>query len=246
LSVDFIENSLPFYKAGNIPLLLPILILTIINFAGASLGRLMAIPPGNVTPLWPPSGIALAALLLFGYRLWPGVWLGSFAFNLLFFYLPDQHIPGLSTLLCCVGIATGSTLQALAGTYCARRWGNYNPREWNPKAFFKMLFLAGPFCCLIATTIGSISLSLNGFLAERDILNTWVTWWFGDTAGVMAFGGLTLSSAQHFTGRNRLTMRNRKAYLWHVCALLAIVLGRHLVGLANAARAHGSRRPCAF
>ena len=59
--------------------------LSAIYVATAKLGFLLAIHPGNVTAVWPPSGIALAALLIGGNRLWPGIWLGSFLANTLVF-----------------------------------------------------------------------------------------------------------------------------------------------------------------
>ena len=61
------------------------LAIAIVYIATAQPGFLIAIPPGNVTVVWPPSGIALAAVLLLGYRAAAGVWLGSFLVNLLFF-----------------------------------------------------------------------------------------------------------------------------------------------------------------
>src|SRR5215213_5847587 len=63
------------------PWLLRALGVTLVYLATAKVGFLMAIPPGNVTAVWPPSGIALAVLLLWGPRLWPGIWLGAFLAN---------------------------------------------------------------------------------------------------------------------------------------------------------------------
>ena len=86
-------------------------LLAALYFAAAKLSLLVAIPPGYATAIWPPSGIALAALLLWGNRLWPGVWLGSFAANL--------TVEG--ALLASTVIATGSTLQAFAIATLVRR-----------------------------------------------------------------------------------------------------------------------------
>jgi len=58
-----------------------IALLAALYFLSAKLALALAIPPGYATPIWPPSGIALAALLLAGTRLWPGVWLGSLLAN---------------------------------------------------------------------------------------------------------------------------------------------------------------------
>ena len=65
------------------PLSVSILVLAFVYFIGGRLGLLLAIPPGYATAVWPASGVALAALLLYGYRLWPGVLLGSFFVNIL-------------------------------------------------------------------------------------------------------------------------------------------------------------------
>src|SRR5437763_5331379 len=79
------------------------LFIAIVYFAAAELGLSVASLHRNVTPVWPPAGIAIAALLIFGPRLWPGIFLGAFAANVL------TNIPVGSTL----GIAAGNTLQAL-------------------------------------------------------------------------------------------------------------------------------------
>ena len=57
-------------------------LLAAVYFAAAKVSPFVAVPPGYATAIWPPSGIALAALLLWGNRLWPGIWLGSFAANI--------------------------------------------------------------------------------------------------------------------------------------------------------------------
>ncbi len=89
-----------------------IALLTATYFAAAKFSLLLAIPPGYATAVWPPSGIALAALLLGGTPLWPGVWLGAALTN-----LTVQGSPLLAGL-----IATGNTLEAVAGAELIRRW----------------------------------------------------------------------------------------------------------------------------
>src|SRR5574338_672460 len=81
----------------------------------ARLGQSVAIEPGNVTAVWIPSGISVAALILWGVGLWPGVWLGAFAYNL-WFFLHGGLIDAPAAMALAVGIATGSTAMALAGS----------------------------------------------------------------------------------------------------------------------------------
>src|SRR4051812_10849776 len=91
-----------------------VLALTPVYVATARLGLLLALPPEKkATAVWPPSGIAFAALLLFGYRVWPGIWLGAFLANPWDFSNPANAFSLPAHLLVSAGIATGSTLQAL-------------------------------------------------------------------------------------------------------------------------------------
>src|SRR5713101_2652246 len=83
-------------------------------FAAAKLGLTAASLKGNVTPVWPPAGLALAALLLFGSRLWPGVALGALLVN-----ATTPGVPFLSA----IGVAAGNTLAALLAAYLLRRAG---------------------------------------------------------------------------------------------------------------------------
>ena len=83
------------------------LIVAIIYFAGAELGLSLASVHENVTPVWPPTGIAIASLLIFGPRVWPGVFVGALAANLL------THI----SIGSAIGIATGNTLEAVVATH---------------------------------------------------------------------------------------------------------------------------------
>src|SRR6266498_1843892 len=88
------------------------LFLAAVYFVAAKLSLVFAIPPGYATAIWPPSGIALAALLLWGTRLWPGVWLGAALVN-----FTIEGSPLLAVL-----IATGNTLEAVVGAALIRRY----------------------------------------------------------------------------------------------------------------------------
>src|SRR5687768_3510878 len=87
------------------------------------LGLALAQPPAEkATVVWLPSGIALAAVLLVGYRIWPGIWLGAFLANLWDFFEPANQFSLAAHLMASGGIALGSTLQTLLGAYLLRRW----------------------------------------------------------------------------------------------------------------------------
>ena len=111
--------------------------LVVIYVVTARLGLLLALPPEKkATAIWVPSGIALAAVLLYGRRLWPGIWLGAFLANLWDFSDPANAFSLAAHVAVSSGIATGSTVQALAGSALLRRLiGPGSPFERTSNAF---------------------------------------------------------------------------------------------------------------
>ena len=162
-------------------------------YAAGSLGQILAIPPGNVTLVWPPSGIALAVLLLGGDRLWPGIWLGAFLVNVRTLFDLDPQPRRLPPLLAAgAAIATGSTVQALVGS----RLIDYlaGGRSFLDQARGVFRFAAGAMLmCLISSTVGATSLALGGFIPWDAHGLVWRTWWLGDLAGVLVFTPLLLA-----------------------------------------------------
>src|SRR5262245_28681472 len=92
-------------------------LLAAVYFGAAKLGLTMAFVSEQVTAVWPSTGIALAALLLFGYRVWPGIMLGAFLAN------ATAH----ESLATAAGIALGNTLEALAAAWMLRRLVKFDP-----------------------------------------------------------------------------------------------------------------------
>src|SRR4029077_3357312 len=150
--------------------------------------------------IWPPSGIAIGALLLFGADLWPGVFLGSLILNGLVGHAWSLtgHVwslnGGLALIptLIAVGIATGSTLQALSVRLLIQRWMRLPIELTNTRDVALLLTLCGPVGCLIAATCGVLTLVVAGALPPDKALHNWLTWWGGDLFGVCVFLPLML------------------------------------------------------
>jgi CHASE1-domain containing sensor protein len=155
------------------------------------LGLLLAIPPGYATAVWPASGIALAGTLLFGYRVWPGILLGSFLINLAT-SLDTTSASILTTTALAASIGMGASLQAIAGAFLIRRFTQYPTVFVEARDIIKFLILGGPVSCLVNATWGVTSLLLGGVIQPVDYLFHWWTWWVGDAIGVITFTPLIL------------------------------------------------------
>ena len=151
-------------------------------FIAAKLSLLLAIPPGYATALWPPSGIALAALLMLGPRVWPGVFIGSALANL--------HIEG--AVLASALIATGSSAQALAASALLRRHVGVPYRFSSVPQVVKFVLLCAG-AAVIAPTVALVPLAVAHDLPPRNLFWNWWTWWQGDASGMLVVAPLILS-----------------------------------------------------
>jgi integral membrane sensor domain MASE1 len=141
--------------------------------AAAKLGLTLAFVNASATAVWPPAGIALAALLLRGPRLWPAVFIGAFVAN----------ITTAGSAATSLGIAAGNTLEALAGMYLVTRFASGRDAFSRGQDVIKFFFLAALVSTTVSATIGVAILTLGGFARWSDAGSIWLTWWLGDAAG---------------------------------------------------------------
>jgi PAS domain S-box-containing protein len=156
------------------------------------LGLLLAVPPGYATAMWPPSGFALAGILILGYRYWPGVLLGSFAVNLFTSFDPSNASSMLLSGGIAVIIAGGATLQATVSAWLCRRWIVFPNVLEQTGDIGLLLTLGGPVGCLINSFIGVGTLTVFGLIPLEKSPFSWLTWWVGDTIGVLVFTPIVL------------------------------------------------------
>jgi PAS domain S-box-containing protein len=170
-------------KRSAVLLIAQVLLLALVYFAAARLGLSLAALHSNVTPVWPPTGISIAALLIFGRRLWPGVFLGALLTNLL------TDIPAGSAL----GIAIGNTLEAVVAFWLLHRvarWGNSLDSVGDVMRFVGCAAVLAP---IVSATIGSSSLCLGGAAEWANFWSLWLTWWVGDGFGALIVTPFILS-----------------------------------------------------
>ena len=159
------------------------LLIAIVYFAAAELGLSLASVHENVTPVWPPTGIAIASLLIFGLRVWPGVFLGALAANIL------TSLPLAATF----GIAIGNTLEAVVA------WSLLQGSKGWRKSFdsvgdvLTFVVYAAVLAPLVSATIGNLSVCFGDPSLWPRFWNLWLTWWMGDGFGALIVSPLLLS-----------------------------------------------------
>jgi len=146
-----------------------LLILLIYFFLGKASLRFAFVHP-SATAVWLPTGASLAAFLLWGYRIWPGILLGAFLVNL--------TTAGSVTASIC--IALGNTLEGLVGAYFVNRFARGRKAFDRTQDVFKFAFFAGMISTVVSATFGVTSLCLGGFASWQRYASIWLTWWLGD------------------------------------------------------------------
>ena len=136
-----------------------------------------------VTTVWPPSGIALAALLLFGKRLAPGVAIGAFIVN---FWHSGSLVGAL-------GVGLGNTLAALAGAWALTRLFRFDAGMARMRDIVALLLVGAAASPAVAATLGPLLLLAGGVLHPAEFAGVWFYWWLGDSLGVMLFTPLILA-----------------------------------------------------
>src|SRR3989454_6034474 len=159
--------------------------------AAGKLGIELSVARFVITPVWAPSGIAVAALLLGGARLWPAVALGAFLANL-------TSGTGAPVAL---GIAAGNTLEPLVATYLLRRVG-FRPALDRVRDVLALVGFGALGSTIVAATSGTSLLALDGSL-RGSYGSGWLLWWFGDGTGVLMVAPLILVAAAHRRWRPR-------------------------------------------
>jgi diguanylate cyclase (GGDEF)-like protein len=167
-----------------VPYLASVVLLAAAYFSAAKLALLVAIPPGYASAVWPPSGIALASVLLLGNRLWPGIWLGASLVN----------VTVQSSLVAATLIGAGNTLEALAGAALVRAFIGSPGAFRRGEDVIKFVAIAA-LSATIAATVAAGPLALVHSLGSRELLWNWWTWWQGDTVGMIVVAPLILAWA---------------------------------------------------
>ena len=147
--------------------------LAAVYFFAAKLGLRFAYINGSVTTIWPPAGIALAAFVLLGYRVWPAILGAAFLAN---FTTTGAVLPS-------IGIAIGNASEGLLGAYLVNRFARGGRVFDRVRDIMRFTMLAALVSTIVSATIGIASLAFGGLLSWHDAPRVWLTWWLGDGVG---------------------------------------------------------------
>lgn len=154
--------------------LLKIALIAVVYFGTGKFGLSLNAVSGFAALIWPPAGIALAGLLICGFRVWPGIFIGATAIN---------YWAGASGFAA-VGIGVGNTLEALLGYFFLKKVVGFNLNMKRIKDVAALVVV-----CLVASavsaTVGIFSLLLLNTQSVTMIYETWNAWWIGDVLGIL-------------------------------------------------------------
>src|SRR5438874_4866283 len=156
-------------------------VFAIIYVIAGKIGLHLASLHASASPVWPPAGIALAAILLLGYRAWLAVFVGAFLVNL----------TTAGDIATSVAIATGNTLEAIAGAWLVNRFAG-GKNVFDRRTGLIKFALAATVSAVVSPAFGVTSLALDGFADWTNYGAIWVTWWLGDVTGDLIFTPLVL------------------------------------------------------
>src|ERR1700761_4798176 len=168
---NFGQNAICMVKSKqpkNLTTFTRVVILIALYFVGGLVGKESSFLSGSVALVWPPAGIALAAILLFGYRFWPGVALGAFLFS---------FMNGMPLGFFTFGTAVGNTMGAIVCTFLLKRLINFDNAMERTRDVTGYIGLA----CFLGTTVNAafnvVGLAYSGTVKWDDLFSTTLVWW---------------------------------------------------------------------
>ncbi|WP_127996974.1 CHASE domain-containing protein [Piscinibacter defluvii] len=197
----------------------------------------VAIPPSYASPIYPASGIALAAALVYGRIAVPGALLGAFIVNASL--NAQRGTPSLAEVAVPALIALGAALQAGLGAALVRRFARAPRSITEPRDVAVLLGLGALLACLVSSSIATLALSLGDALPAQDRLVTWFTWYSGDALGTLIAAPIALT----LIGQPREDWHARRLPVGLTLTLVTLLMG---LGIWQVARVDEARLRDAF
>jgi diguanylate cyclase (GGDEF)-like protein len=187
--------------------------LTVTYFVAGKLGLRLAFVNPSATAVWAPTGIALAAFLVFGYRVWPAILAGAFLVN----------VTTAGTVTTSILIAAGNTLEGLVGAWLVNRFAHGRRALDHAADILRFAGLGALVATAVSATIGVTTLAVAGLAPWPAYASVWLTWWLGDAAGALIVAPPLLEWSLKLVPRRRGSVRTTEAVVL-LTALLLVAL----------------------
>jgi signal transduction histidine kinase len=173
---------------------LKIVLMALIYYLSARLGYYLIFKSTSALPVWPPSGIAFALIILLGRSSWPGITIGALIANIMSFW-NNPALPAHTIIYASSFIAMGHTLETLAGNFLMKSWIKGDYPFTRARDAFRFLFVTLTMG-LIGSIIGTLSLNMNGIVSAAEFPGTCFAWWIGNVVGILLFTPFILAAAK--------------------------------------------------
>ncbi len=150
-------------------------VMTLVYYSAGRVGLLVSFAHAFVTPIWVPSGVALAVLMLFGYRVWPLVFAASFI----------GHVATLGLANTPLIIPVGGTLEGLIGAYLVNRFAGGTKAFESAAAVFRLVFFGVMVAPAVNATLGVVRIFSGGVANLMSLRFLWLTWWLAHATGIL-------------------------------------------------------------
>ncbi|TGM52236.1 ATP-binding protein [Leptospira vanthielii] len=159
---------------------------------------------GYSTPVWPPAGIALGFVLIFGIRVWPALFFGAYFTNTTYLPTSETWIQFLFSNPQNITISLGNSTSAILGSYLLKKYSSPNLNIFQANEIIIFFILAGPLTAIFSSVIGSLSLFYFNIIYFEFLFQTWITWWMGDSIGIIIFTPLLILIWKWYRGEEKL------------------------------------------
>ena len=187
-------------------------------FLAGMAGLAVPFTAGNVSPVWPASGVALACLLLFGWRCWPAIFFAAFLIN----YLWHLHF------MAALGLAAGNTAAALAGAFLLRSIPGFRTSLTRLRDMLGLMLLAAALCSTISASIGTVVLLFSGVKPWATGTTVWLMYYLGDAMGILLAAPLFLSLGEMFKVRSAARILELAGLLLFTALTSVLLFDEHL------------------
>lgn len=194
--------------------LLRFALITLVYVIAGKIGLAFAVINPSASAIWPPTGIALATIILYGLPLWPAVLTGAFIVNVTTTGTPETSL----------AIAVGNTFEAVIGAFLVFRFASGKQLFSSPMNVIGFSVLAGALATMISPTIGVYALMRGGFIDSRGIFDVWMTWWLGDMGSVLSITPVIL-----LWTRNHFAMEYKKKWFQVVAYFVLLYVSGYMV-----------------